>query len=226
VLPDIIPEFQNLGVSSFLIKPLQRICKYPLFIRELLKYTPMSHPDYQNLLIAYERIDDVIKEINEKTHNLELQNQMIEIKSMITFPEKLDFVLITPTRSLVKSAEFKMIYKKQTFKGILHFFSDLLLFSKKHIFDDKLTYKAHFPLTRCMVNDLSSKADKKEFWFSIVNRELSQFPFELSASSAAEKVEWLQILRQHSLALLKTPSTSVKMKRYQSGTVNLKTLYS
>ena len=36
--------------QGFLVKPLQRLCKYPLLIRELLKDTPENHVDRKDLL--------------------------------------------------------------------------------------------------------------------------------------------------------------------------------
>eukprot|EP01103_Thecamoeba_quadrilineata_P013284 TRINITY_DN3643_c0_g1_i1.p1 TRINITY_DN3643_c0_g1~~TRINITY_DN3643_c0_g1_i1.p1 ORF type:complete len:159 (+),score=21.98 TRINITY_DN3643_c0_g1_i1:211-687(+) len=150
---------------------------------------------------------------------------MIEIKNSITFPA--EFVLITPTRRLVKSSEFKIYYKKQSFKGTVFFFNDLLLFTKKHIFDEKITMKAHFSLLQCIVADLSSKIEKKEFWFSVVNRDQPDSPIEIAASSFAEKREWMDAIRHHTLTLLKSsPATSsTRFKKYRSGTVNLNTVF-
>ena len=43
-------ECRNLPIQGFLVKPLQRLCKYPLLVRELLKETPTTHPDYNDLI--------------------------------------------------------------------------------------------------------------------------------------------------------------------------------
>lgn len=40
------PRSNNLSLEDYLIKPVQRICKYPLLLKELLKYTPNSDPDF------------------------------------------------------------------------------------------------------------------------------------------------------------------------------------
>ncbi|MDP2437153.1 MAG: RhoGEF domain-containing protein, partial [archaeon] len=43
------PKAQGLPMMSYLIKPVQRLCKYPLLLRELLNKTNNSHPDRKPL---------------------------------------------------------------------------------------------------------------------------------------------------------------------------------
>ena len=46
----------NLGkvkLDGYLIKPMQRITKYPLLLRELISATEKDHPDFQNLENSY-----------------------------------------------------------------------------------------------------------------------------------------------------------------------------
>ena len=44
---------------------MQRICKYPLLFRELLKHTPEGHPDRAPLEKASDVLKDVTLQINE-----------------------------------------------------------------------------------------------------------------------------------------------------------------
>lgn len=53
-------------MQSFLIKPIQRICKYPLLLKELLKHTPDDHPDYEYLSKSCQSIEEIVKKINER----------------------------------------------------------------------------------------------------------------------------------------------------------------
>lgn len=73
---------QNL--QSYLVKPVQRICKYPLFFRELLKHTPKDHPDYKNLQETFEEIDKVVKYINESKKVAESKRKIKEIATLST----------------------------------------------------------------------------------------------------------------------------------------------
>ncbi|GFR28534.1 dynamin-binding protein [Trichonephila clavata] len=52
-------------LPSMLIKPVQRILKYPLLLNELLKVTEDSHPDKQWLIQATSLMTDVASAVNE-----------------------------------------------------------------------------------------------------------------------------------------------------------------
>lgn len=47
---------RNLDLLSFLIMPLQRLCKYPLLVKELVACTPQNHVEYHSL----KRAEDLI----------------------------------------------------------------------------------------------------------------------------------------------------------------------
>ncbi len=52
-------------VPSFLIKPVQRLLKYPLLLSAIYNDTPESHGDKAKLLEAKERIEEVARMVNE-----------------------------------------------------------------------------------------------------------------------------------------------------------------
>ncbi len=49
------PEARRLDIESFLIKPLQRLCRYPLLLKELLKQTDETHPDHKHIVAGISR---------------------------------------------------------------------------------------------------------------------------------------------------------------------------
>ncbi|KAI7818081.1 hypothetical protein BC939DRAFT_401895 [Gamsiella multidivaricata] len=60
------------GITSQLIKPIQRICKYPLFMHELIKLTDLEFPHYRDLVqgqASIKRVADRINETNRKQDN-------------------------------------------------------------------------------------------------------------------------------------------------------------
>ncbi|XP_028399680.1 dynamin-binding protein-like isoform X2 [Dendronephthya gigantea] len=68
-----IREFSNCwDLSSFLIKPVQRILKYPLLLNELLKNTPDDHPDKPGLIEAIEVMTVAANDVNEFKRRKEL----------------------------------------------------------------------------------------------------------------------------------------------------------
>lgn len=49
----------DISLDGFLLTPVQRICKYPLQLAELLKYTPPGHPDRAQVSLALESMRGV-----------------------------------------------------------------------------------------------------------------------------------------------------------------------
>ena len=64
-------------LDSLLIKPMQRITKYPNLIGTLLVHTPEDHPDRQSLLEAKTLLENSIIEINKTKKNFELVGQIV-----------------------------------------------------------------------------------------------------------------------------------------------------
>ncbi|ESK85548.1 rho guanyl nucleotide exchange [Moniliophthora roreri MCA 2997] len=59
-------------LHSLLIKPVQRLLKYPLLLGTILEATPDSHPDKENLRLAKAKIEDVARSVNEERRRAEV----------------------------------------------------------------------------------------------------------------------------------------------------------
>ena len=70
------PECQGLVLGSFLIKPVQRMCKYPLLLKVILKNTPEDHIDYQDLAAAIARFERILSDINEAKAEFENESKV------------------------------------------------------------------------------------------------------------------------------------------------------
>jgi hypothetical protein len=64
-------------LDSLLIKPMQRITKYPNLIMTLLQHTSQDHPDREALLGAREVLETAIIDINKTKKNFELVGQIV-----------------------------------------------------------------------------------------------------------------------------------------------------
>ena len=61
-------------LHSLLLKPIQRVLKYPLLLHELIKYTEAYHEDYDELIQALTCMQEVATYINEIKRRRELSN--------------------------------------------------------------------------------------------------------------------------------------------------------
>ncbi len=76
-------EIQAWDLHSLLIKPVQRVLKYPLLLSSLVKKTEDSRPDYKVLLNAKEAISRVAQDINEIKRRKDLGNNRIMSKDPV-----------------------------------------------------------------------------------------------------------------------------------------------
>ncbi|KAL2204506.1 hypothetical protein CC79DRAFT_1144241 [Sarocladium strictum] len=67
-------------LDSLLIKPLQRITKYPTILFTLLQHTPWDHPDREPLMQAKYKLDKALIEINETMRDCKVAAQLMHTK--------------------------------------------------------------------------------------------------------------------------------------------------
>eukprot|EP01095_Lingulamoeba_sp_RSL-Kostka_P017771 TRINITY_DN9454_c0_g1_i1.p1 TRINITY_DN9454_c0_g1~~TRINITY_DN9454_c0_g1_i1.p1 ORF type:complete len:392 (-),score=100.20 TRINITY_DN9454_c0_g1_i1:256-1431(-) len=150
----IVEGSHNLDLKHFLIKPVQRMCKYPLFIRELVKYTPSNHVDYQDLCLAKLKIDEVVNSINEDKKKHENHLKLVDISNSLSWPKKKGLTIVEPTRSFVKSGEIKKIsIKKKSYKAVIFLFNDIILITKPQK-KNKYKYQHHLVNSHATINDI------------------------------------------------------------------------
>lgn len=119
-------------LSSFLIKPVQRVLKYPLLLNELLKYTPEIHRDKYNLIQAISVMTDVANAINEfkRRKDLVVKYKKVEDSGLTNRIQKLSWHSVvkkgnrfnqrlTQLTGLVsQTVDEKFIEEEKKFRGI------------------------------------------------------------------------------------------------------------
>lgn len=69
-----------IALEGFLLLPVQRICRYPLMLKELLRHTPETHADHERIGSALLVMQDMAKQINQasryKEEILRLQSSL------------------------------------------------------------------------------------------------------------------------------------------------------
>lgn len=68
-------------LSSLLIKPVQRLLKYPLLLAAISDETPDSHPDKENLKLARTKIEEIARNVNEGRRRAEVVKDVLANKT-------------------------------------------------------------------------------------------------------------------------------------------------
>lgn len=69
------PHTTAWDLSSLLIKPVQRVLKYPLFLRSILEQTSRTDPEFESLQQALTQIQGVADRINESKKRMDVVGQ-------------------------------------------------------------------------------------------------------------------------------------------------------
>jgi len=65
------PDHSQISLQGFLILPVQRLPRYRLLYRELIRYTPSTHPDFKCLKMALNKLEKLVSECNERKREWE-----------------------------------------------------------------------------------------------------------------------------------------------------------
>jgi len=115
---------RGLSLLSFIIKPVQRLCKYPLLLRELINNTdPSDAEDYQLLQEATKKVNKTVEFVNamkRHTDNLtqEKLDQIAQIEASIEGAEVLDMAS-DKNRSITRVGDVTRIVKKKASNEII-----------------------------------------------------------------------------------------------------------
>ncbi|KAJ6659635.1 hypothetical protein lerEdw1_018604 [Lerista edwardsae] len=77
------PRCKGMPLSSFLLKPMQRITRYPLLIKSILENSPETHPDHNNLKLALECAEELCFQVNEGVREKENSERLEWIQSHV-----------------------------------------------------------------------------------------------------------------------------------------------
>ena len=201
-----LPEFEQRDLvvvqfNSFLITPIQRMCKYPLLLRELIKFTDDSHKDKLILQEALNQIQNATKLVNEQKKEFESYVKMLEIHETIDHLPK-GFQLITPNRMFIMESTMDKISKGKTQERHFYLFNDLILYGKESVLKStKIQCKGKIPLDSLLVRDLMDTESQKNA-FELVRMDFKKKKYIICAKDPAEKKLWMQNIEERVLHYL------------------------
>ena len=192
------PECRGLSLESFLIKPVQRICKYPLLLRELIKHTPADHKDRPLLEQAMVRIEHVVAAINEKTRAVGERDKLVEVQGRIDASPALQ-LQNTPGRRLLKEGAISRVVGGKNKDRHLILLTDVLLLCKQSSTSKvRLQFEQALELHRCaLVADAGHKlassgpASSKKTVFEVSVDGESYF---FACQTEQDRARWAQMI--------------------------------
>ena len=187
------PECRQLDLEDLLIKPPQRLCRYPLLLKELARALPADSLAVPQVEKAVQVMEELLRAANETKRQSETIHLLVQLKELIHWPPNLDFEVL-PTRQLLRRAAFaRILVGKDTtpFRGSLLLFSDCLL-----VVEQRKSGRAREDHARellflcdCAVLDVA-----KSNVFTVVRSILPGGRVVVTTASKEEKDDWINIL--------------------------------
>ncbi|KAG7283502.1 hypothetical protein CRUP_035295 [Coryphaenoides rupestris] len=119
----------DIPLEGYLLTPIQRICKYPLLLKELLKRTPKKHMDYPAVEEALQAMKAVCSNINETKRQMEKLEALEQLQSHIEGWEGTNLTDIS-TELLLHSSLLK-ISAGNIQERVFFLFDNLLVYCKR-----------------------------------------------------------------------------------------------
>jgi hypothetical protein len=199
-------EKRALSLSDLLITPVQRVPRYTLLLKELLKNTPKDHPDYGPLEKAVESLQKVGALINEGKRESEKMSALAKIESKIS---GLGFRLTEPGRVFLFEGELSEYCESGKRKQRHVFlFNDILICTQvvrgRFVSNEKTVYDAKWTLK--LADHVIAPIDRKSMdSFSMTEDVIPPFSIGLKgktdkrvliASSEEEFEKWMKNFKE------------------------------
>uniref|UniRef100_A0A1X7VB84 Uncharacterized protein n=1 Tax=Amphimedon queenslandica TaxID=400682 RepID=A0A1X7VB84_AMPQE len=194
------------SISSYLFKPIQRICKYPLLFKELLKYTPESHKDYEDTVKALGNMRILCSVINEAKRRVERLEAIAEWQETIEGWE--GSPVVDTCSELVKEGSLIKISAGNMQERVFFLYDGLLVYCKRAASfslrtkaEKTLIFKGRIPVANIEVENIEDgSADCHTYGYTVKNgwkmRNLAKNKwFVLIAKTHSEKQEWIEAVR-------------------------------
>ncbi|XP_053401471.1 uncharacterized protein LOC123550592 isoform X2 [Mercenaria mercenaria] len=169
----------KMDLSSYLLKPVQRMGKYALLIKQVLKECPRTAAEYQDLKAA----EDMVR------FQLRHGNDLLAMDAL----KECDVNLQEQGR-LLRQDEFLVYHGRRKCMRHVFLFEDLILFSKtkrsRSGFQDNYVYKFSFKMSDIgLTQDYEGSGYKFEIWW---RRRNSGENYILQAPSSEHKKCWVK----------------------------------
>ncbi|XP_066975771.1 intersectin-1-like isoform X17 [Macrobrachium rosenbergii] len=200
------PAARGMTLTSFLLKPMQRITRYPLLVKQLLKFTPEGHPDYHNTEEAFNAATTLCAQVNEAVSQRENTDKLEWMQRQVIcegLSERLVFNSLTNTLGPRKLLHTGVLHKAKSKRELVAFLlSDFLLLTKPSKSVASCSTLASLERALASLNctmyrkpmfltDLKVETDKdSELCYTLISSTCGEIV--VSAPTANERNNWLK----------------------------------
>jgi len=145
----LLQQMIDIAIDGFLLTPVQKICKYPLQLAELLKYTAQDHSDYRYVAAALAVMRNVTQQINERKRRLENIDKIAQWQASVLDWEGED--ILDRSSELIYTGEMAWIYQPygRNQQRVFFLFDHQMVLCKKDLIRrDILYYKGRIDMDK------------------------------------------------------------------------------
>ncbi|TKR80825.1 hypothetical protein L596_014829 [Steinernema carpocapsae] len=184
----------RLNLESFLLSPVQRMCRYPIQLRELLKATPVLHPDRKDLEKALVAMKGIASRVDRRVNRLESIQKLIKWQQNV-----IGFRGPNLIENNCRLLHFGEVSGKCFAKSALQWsktvhlvlFDQSMVVCKKIVKKNECVFKERFSLSAARFADVTDGKDGPHA-FQITTQNRS---YIFNCKDADAKSEWLEKLR-------------------------------
>ncbi|XP_050984003.1 rho guanine nucleotide exchange factor 9b isoform X3 [Labeo rohita] len=216
----LLQQMIDIAIDGFLLTPVQKICKYPLQLAELLKYTAQEHSDYRYVAAALAVMRNVTQQINERKRRLENIDKIAQWQASVLDWEGDD--ILDRSSELIYTGEMSWIYQPygRSQQRVFFLFDHQLVLCKKDLIRrDILYYKGRIDMDRYTVRDAVDGRDDDfnvsvKNAFKLHNRDSDEIHIFL-AKKPEEKIRWLRAFHEERKMVQEDEKIGFEISEYQ-----------
>ncbi|CAD8114600.1 unnamed protein product [Paramecium sonneborni] len=180
--------------TYFLILPVQRIPKYVLLFKDLLKNTPLDHPDYSNIKLVLDKFELVANQNNKSMDSLLKNQKLFDLQKQYG-----NFVkILEQNRQFLREESLHMYFTKgNSIKPmIVYFLSDLILVTERDQIKQEHNFKTYIKLNHLSQCQQLPEMHKYKHLFQINGVNTSIIFVVQSQNSAQDVQEYINLVNQ------------------------------
>ncbi|XP_036425112.1 uncharacterized protein LOC118807258 isoform X3 [Colossoma macropomum] len=216
----LLQQMIDIAIDGFLLTPVQKICKYPLQLAELLKYTAQEHSDYRYVAAALAVMRNVTQQINERKRRLENIDKIAQWQASVLDWEGDD--ILDRSSELIYTGELSWIYQPygRSQQRVFFLFDHQLVLCKKDLIRrDILYYKGRIDMDRYEVRDAIDGRDDDfnvsvKNAFKLHNKDTEEIHIFL-AKKLEEKIRWLRAFHEERKMVQEDEKIGFEISEYQ-----------